>query len=238
MWHFTQELSLKQASQYLDIHSSHTLVDWYMFCREVCTVWIVENWKKIGGPGTVVETDASYFADSPKYGKGKMRDSEKVWQLLGEWPWVFGLLQRGSLLCWPEQVPDRQRATLVPIIDKVVLDHTEIHSDKWPGYIDLEEYLAAPNCSHKTVNHKKHFVDPTSGAHSQSVECNWRHSKRSLPELGVKPKYLDYYLKTFMWRQYAKEYGYNVFEFFLRCTKEVYPPYQAAFIGEDVNICA
>ena len=143
--------------------------------RNTACVWIVENWKKIGGPGTVVEIDESYFAGSPKYGKGKMRDSEKGWKLLGEWPWVFGLLQRGSLLCWLEQVPDRQRA--------------------------------APNCSHKTVNHKKHFVDPTSGAHSQSVECNWRHSKRSLPELGVKPKYLDYYLKTFMWRQYAKQYG-------------------------------
>ena len=54
---------------------------------------------------------------------------------------------RGNLGCYfrvrccagyLEQAPDRQRITLVPIIDKVVLD--QIHSDEWHGYIHLEEY--------------------------------------------------------------------------------------------------
>ena len=229
VWHFVQQLSIKQAKMYLEVTNQKTLIDLYMFCREVCTVWIVENWKKIGGPGTVVEIDESYFAGSPKYGKGKMRDSEKVWEKLGIWPWVFGLVQRGTLLCWLEQVPDRQRVTLVPIIDRAILSGTEIHSDKWPAYHDLEKHLQSENCSHYTVNHKKHYVDPLSGAHSQSIESNWRHCKVNLPDYGVTPKYLDYYLKTFMWRQYTKEYGHDPFLFFLECAKQVYPPFLTSY---------
>src|SRR4051794_20645916 len=68
------------------------------------------------------------------------------------------------------QVNKRDKATLWPIIKAEVKEGTEIHSDEWSAYRGLERagYI------HRTVNHKKFFVDPVSGAHTQSIESLWR----------------------------------------------------------------
>ena len=46
---------------------------------------------------------------------------------------------------------------------------------------------------HYAVNHSENFVDPDTGAHTQTVEGFWRQCKSYLPSFGLKPKYLRIY---------------------------------------------
>ena len=48
-----------------------------------------------------------------------------------------------------------------------------IHSDQWKAYSKLPDH----GYVHETVNHSVNFIDPTSGAHTQTIECLWRHVK-------------------------------------------------------------
>ncbi len=57
----------------LGIGSNHTTVDWYNFCREVCSEILIEDSEIIGGPGRVVEIDESKFGKR-KYHRGKKVD--------------------------------------------------------------------------------------------------------------------------------------------------------------------
>ncbi|GFS82318.1 hypothetical protein TNCV_3340381 [Trichonephila clavipes] len=50
--------------------NKNTVVDWYMFCREVCMVEGLKESEPLGGEGKIVEIDESMFGKM-KYGKGK-----------------------------------------------------------------------------------------------------------------------------------------------------------------------
>lgn len=66
-------------------------------------------------------------------------------------------------------VPRRDRATLNPILQRVLLPGSEVHSDDWAAYRNLPRHV--PNVSvHRVVVHKDHFVDPRTGIHTQEVE--------------------------------------------------------------------
>ncbi|GFU98904.1 uncharacterized protein TNCV_3381501 [Trichonephila clavipes] len=50
--------------------NKNTVVDWYMFCGEVCMVEVLKESEPLGGEGKIVEIDESMFGKM-KYGKGK-----------------------------------------------------------------------------------------------------------------------------------------------------------------------
>jgi len=50
--------------------SGHTVVDFYNFCREICTVLIEDESEQMGCVGKVVEVDESKFGRR-KYHKGR-----------------------------------------------------------------------------------------------------------------------------------------------------------------------
>ena len=135
----------------------------------------------IGGEGTIAEVDESFFAGQQKYGKGK----PTTWIF----PWVFGIVMRGSLLVWIERVVERTRDYLVPIMNKRLLPKTQINSDKAKCYLNLEEYV--PCSKHLTVNHKRNYVNPWNGCHTQTIESTWRHCKVALPDFGLKEDYIS-----------------------------------------------
>ena len=76
------------------------------------------------------------------------------------------------------------RADTRPIINKVVLDHTEINSEKWV-YWSKSTWWHQIVYTKQWITKRKHFVVPTTGAHSQSEECNWRHSNVACLSLGL-----------------------------------------------------
>ena len=63
----------------------------------------------------------------------------------------------------------RDRATLIPIIERECKVGSVIHSDEWPAYLILNDI----GYHHKTVNHQKNYVNPISGAHTQGIERSW-----------------------------------------------------------------
>jgi len=63
-------------------------------------------------------------------------------------------------------VEKRDRKTLLPIIEREVEIGITILSDQWRAYSSLKDH----GFIHQTVNHTEHFVDPNTGAHTQTIE--------------------------------------------------------------------
>ena len=228
IWHFVHHLSENQCVQYTKLSSKNntTIVKWYRFCREVCTDWFwkAENTPKLGGFGKIVEMDESFFPGVPKYNKFKgCRLGENAWK--DDEKWGFGLVERGSLDSIIVQVPsNRSREVLIPIIDQHCLDGTVFCSDGWKAYNKLKEHLQLEDCQHFPVNHSKNYVDPATGAYTQTVEGMWDHCKTFLPSFGMKPKDLRTYLGAFLWTRYCKQRRLDMFTHFLKCAAELHPP--------------
>jgi len=139
--------------------SRETVADRFSFCREVCMAALDEQFKQeglLGSIGEVVEIDECKIGRR-KYERGRIVEGS----------WILGMIHRGNLANYRLKIcPNnkRDKDTLVALIQKHVTLGTEIHTDCWKGYIDLEQYV------HKTVNHSEFFVDPESNAYTQNIE--------------------------------------------------------------------
>ena len=110
---------------------------------------------KIRGVGNTVEIDESKVGAKRKYRR------ERV----SEGPWVFGAIERGTQKVLLFRVPDRTRETLVHrLITSFIRPGTVIYSHQFTPYIPLSQlgYI------HLSVNHSENFVDPDSGAHTNT----------------------------------------------------------------------
>ena len=217
IWNFVYGLNIDQCKHFCCISNKtdHTVVEYYADCRAICNAWIwnENNTPKLGGFGKVVEMDESFFPGAPKYNRGR--------RLGNNWDeddkWVFGMVQRDSLDCILKQVPpNRKREDLLPIIQKHCVDGTIFDSDCWKAYCKLDEHLELRDCEHFTVNHSQNYVDPKTGAHTQTIEGLWSHIKDFLPVRGMKPEDLSSYLGCFMWDRFCKQRKLDKFVHFLR----------------------
>lgn len=135
--------------------------------RELIEVWLVENGKrKIGGSGHIVEIDESAFGKR-KYNRGRMTQTQ----------WVVGGIDRTTKEAFFVRVDRRDATTLRHVLLENVLPGSTIKTDCWRGY-DLK---GLPYESHDTVNHSKHFVNPSDlSTHTQNIEAQWSKAKRDL----------------------------------------------------------
>lgn len=149
----------------------------------------------IGGPGQIVEIDES------KFGKRKYHCGRRV---VGKW--VLGGVTRGSGECFLVECPNNKRDanTLCLLILQFVRPGTTIITDKWKGYLPLQHH----GYTHYDVNHSRNFVDPVTGAHTNTIEGTWfhtkRHVKRGHGRVRRDSKALSIALYEFMW---MKRYG-------------------------------
>lgn len=83
-------------------------------------------------------------------------------------------------------------------------------SDQWKSY----ECLKKHGYKHLSVNHSKHFVDPTNkNVHTQTIESRWNAIKRKLKKKGTNVlKYLDEYLLEYCFK---KKFQNDIFSKFL-----------------------
>lgn len=116
----------------------------------------------------------------------------------------------------------KDAATLEEVIARRIHPESIIISDMWNGYNGLERNELT--LSHLTVNHKKNFVDPETGAHTNTVERMWRSSKkRNKNHSGTARHHLVAYLEEFWWRNHNKEKK-NPFDQLLKDIAKLYPP--------------
>ena len=127
-YYWVHKIRPETVRRELRINCEETVVDWFNFCREVCSEVIENENVKIGGPGKTVEKDESKFGKR-KYHKGRRKEGA----------WVFGGIERESKNCFLTSVPDRSAETLIAKIKKHVFPGTNIISDCWKAYSRLAE---------------------------------------------------------------------------------------------------
>ncbi|GFR04131.1 putative transposase-like protein [Trichonephila clavata] len=194
--------------------NKNTVVDWYMFCREVCMIACVNESAKLGGEGAIVEIDESLFGKM-KYGRGKSVKGS----------WVFGGIQRESRKSFFRVVANRTKKELLGVIREWILPGSTIISDCWRSYNCLsdEGYI------HLRVNHSLTFKDPETGAHTNSIEGTWSAIKRGLKNHTAHVEgQFDSYLAEHMWRRSNEHKMIDAnFEDYIKAIARVYPPHES-----------
>jgi transposase-like protein len=215
IWSFCKGHSNRFVEQELPI-SAKTVVDWYNVLREVCIQWAESQDQTIGGEGVVVEIDESMFTKR-KYNRGRQRNGQ----------WVFGGFERDSKKCFMVVVPSRGADVLLPLIKKYVRPGSIILSDLWAAYNGIESMLddnyQPLSYAHGTVNHSETFLDPDTLIHTNGIEGQWSHAKKSLPKFGVHKALLDSYLGRFLWFRGARMESDDPFMYMLQTIAQQYP---------------
>eukprot|EP00644_Phytophthora_capsici_P018764 jgi/Phyca11/21817/fgenesh1_pg.PHYCAscaffold_130_\ len=164
-----RDLPVGIAQQWLEI-SDVTAIDWYSFCRDVCSKKMLRCNMEIGGPGHIVEIDETSLKKKSKYGRGRQHEDN----------WLFGGFDRTTNLWFGALTgADRKKNTLSPILRKYMKAGATILSDQFASYF---------------------FVDPVTGVHTNRIEGVWevcikRHLKRMR---GIRKDLLPGYLGTFL----------------------------------------
>lgn len=166
---------------------------------------------QIGGPGEIVEIDECKIGRR-KYERGRVVEGS----------WIPGMIHRGHsenyrLEICPEN--KRDEATLTALIKKHVAAGTEIHTDCWKGYMNLNTH----GYVHETVNHSEEFVDSVTGAYTQNIESSWRWMRRSLSRGGVTKQTIGDHLCEFLWRRRIKKLNVDPFTQLIADIKICYP---------------
>ena len=129
---------------------------------------------------------------------------------LGQWLNIIYL--------WSIRVPDRTRETLVTrLVQEFIQPGTVILSDKFSPYFNLNNI----GYTDLMVNHSENFVDPYTGAHTNTIEGVWIAVKKEWKRMcGTFKHQLPSYLDEFNWqRVYPGEH----FEMMLQHIAELYP---------------
>lgn len=191
--HTREEMRFDMQREDGSIPDLHTLVDWMNYYREICGQYFVHHPIHIGGEGVIVEIDETVITKR-KYNKGQLRAEQQ---------WFFGGVERDSGRCFLVPVERRNASTLLPIIQKYILPGSIIMSDQWKAYGKINELPEIYD--HYTVNHSKNFVDPESGAHTQTIEGTWSQFKsRHKEEKGTARTLFLSYINQFVWRKLFK----------------------------------
>jgi len=119
--------------------------------------------------------------------------------------WVFGVISTATRPArgYYEVVESRDRATLLPILQKCLRPGSEVYTDDWGAYRNLEQHLPNHVARHRVVVHADNFADPVTGVHTQEAESAWANLKGPLKgRRGISRDDLQAYLDDRMWRQW------------------------------------
>lgn len=102
------DVSQATVGAWLDIDTKHTMPDWYNMTRDLCVDWTKATPYQIGGPGHVVQIDESVVSAPKRTANGRARP--------GRQRWVFGGIDSTTKEAFLVEVPQRDAATLLPLI--------------------------------------------------------------------------------------------------------------------------
>ena len=132
------------------------------------------------------------------------------------------MFHTNQLLDIMEMVSRRDANTLLPIIQAHVLPGTTIHSDEWAAYRRVQNLGNV--IAHGTVNHSLHFVDPSTGVHTQNIESYWSRVKHRIKHMkGLHHHQMASYLDEFMWRERHGKTASLAFQHIMGDISQQYP---------------
>ena len=95
-----------------------------------------------------------------------------------------------------------------------------IYSDEWRAYSSLSSL----GYTHRTVNHSQCFVDPVTGAHTQTVERIWGGCKAMMrQQKSMHIRLFTTYLQEYMWRKQFDTEEEDAFTNIITHIAETYP---------------
>lgn len=207
---FSNGVSGSQAS--LMLHSEchpNSIYDWYNLYRDFMSKSLLETPVQLGGVGKVVEIDESKWGRKQKNHVGRVAAYSQ---------WIFGLIERGTGRVVLLTVRTRKASELIPKITKAVLPGTIIISDEWAAYRSLPQH----GFIHQTVNHSQNFVNPVTGAHTQTIEGFWGNAKQMFKCMrGSTATQLPAHLDEIVFRWNNKDR--DIFELLMSKISHFYP---------------
>lgn len=97
---------------------------------------------------------------------------------------------------------NKMKKTLIPIIRRLVIPGSVIYTDEHKSYKGLSKL----GYKHKSVCHKKEFINKKTGANTQAVECFNNYLKYFIKKKkGVEPQRREDFLSEFTWKFNYKE---------------------------------
>ena len=87
-----------------------------------------------------------------------------------------------------------------------------IMTDCWAGYKNLQAIFPEYCYAHLTVNHSRNFVDPVTGAHTQTIEAFWSVIKGRMQTQKLNRESLDKVYCKISEGLYKKQYENVIFE--------------------------
>lgn len=194
--------------------SQSTVSIWYKKFRAISVI-IYNTFlnEPIGGENIIVQIDETCLVKN-KYHQGRILSNQK---------WIFaGVVLGDHSKCFFEYVVRRNEETLLDVIRRKILPGTIIMSDMWGGYQNIENRLPEYGYRHFTVNHSENFVNPITGAHTQSIESFWSVTKRNLRKKGTNNGEFEEIQNKIKENLFKTEYKLNKFEKMIEMIGHIY----------------
>lgn len=145
--------------------------------------------------GNIVEIDETFVGGDAKNKHSNKKTKNERGGTKHEKQPVLGMKERnGNVIA--VVVPNRNKETILPIIQETVENDSTIMTDEYTAYKDLKFEF-----SHKTVNHgAKEYVNQM--AHTNGIENFWSHLKRGIDGIyhWVSKEHLQSYVNEFTLR--------------------------------------
>ena len=189
---WAMDVPQRQIVYEIDV-SPRIVVDWLHFIREICSTELIQSFKKIGGKKMTVCIDETLIAKRKPCSNFRARKIKPIW--------LWGAICLETKEICLQLVPEtgRTKATMEELIKANVAPHSEIWSDCFGSYRDIEKL--GMGYTHRTVNHSLMYVTDE-GVTTNCVEGLWTGVKEKFKKMhGTRREMIPSYLDEFQWRR-------------------------------------